>query len=291
MVLNWWMAIHCETPQVSALPPLLNELGAWQPKSGPILLHPGDIGWFERFGAEATANAVPVWRRDGVPLAIGLKDGDDLLRLAIRPDMYLDPVLAHQIAHDLAETDAVLAGGTAYLELPLESLLRGLLIENGWILDDPWTHMRHNLEALQPPTLRITVNDEASAADQAAILNNAFGGKHSVKRWRAMASGPAFSAARCLVAYDDAAHPVATITVWSGGDGKPGLIEPLATHSDFRGQGYGRQVIHAGLLALQNLGASSAIVATPSSSTGGVAAYQAAGFDVVAKVPDLKRDF
>lgn len=291
MLLNRQMAILCETPTIPALPDVLSNLGSWQPHSGPILLHPGDIGWFERFGAEATANAVRAWTRDGNVFAVGLKDGSDLLRLAISPDAYQNTELARQVAHDLAKPDIVLPAGPVSLELPVESLLRAQLLDNGWVLDALWTHMRHSLERLQSPTLRITVNDPTSAADHAAIVNNAFGGKHSVERWRAMAGGPAFSGARCLVAYDDAAHPVATITVWPGGDGGPGLIEPLAAHSDFRGLGYGRQIIHAGLLALKELGASSAIVATPSSNIGGVAAYKSAGFDLVAKVPDLTRDF
>ena len=49
-------------------------------------LHPGDLGWFWRFGAEATAAAVRTWSRDGRILAVGLLDGPGLLRLTIAPD-------------------------------------------------------------------------------------------------------------------------------------------------------------------------------------------------------------
>jgi hypothetical protein len=37
------------------------------------------------------------------------------------------------------------------------------------------------------------------------------------------------------------------------------------------------------------MGASRAIVATPSSNTGGVATYVAAGFEAAAEVPDFRR--
>jgi hypothetical protein len=41
-------------------------------------LHPGDVGWFWRFGAEATAAAARTWSRDGRILAVGLLDGPTL---------------------------------------------------------------------------------------------------------------------------------------------------------------------------------------------------------------------
>jgi hypothetical protein len=40
-------------------------------------LHPGDLGCYWRFGAEATAAAVWTWRRDGRIRAVGLLDGPE----------------------------------------------------------------------------------------------------------------------------------------------------------------------------------------------------------------------
>lgn len=61
-------------------------------------LHPGDLGWFWRFGAEATAAAVWTWSRDGQVLAAGLLDGPKLLRLTIAPDAQRDNELAQQLS-------------------------------------------------------------------------------------------------------------------------------------------------------------------------------------------------
>lgn len=43
----------------------LGVLREWHYDGAPIQLHPGDLGWFWRFGAEATAAAVRTWSRDG----------------------------------------------------------------------------------------------------------------------------------------------------------------------------------------------------------------------------------
>ena len=86
-------------------------LREWQHDGAPLQLHPGDLGWFWRFGAPATAAAVRTWSRDGDVLAVGLLDGAELLRLAIAPDAQQDDDLAGQLADDHAAYDGgVLAG-------------------------------------------------------------------------------------------------------------------------------------------------------------------------------------
>ena len=83
-----------ETPDVTGLDEAVRALREWQHDSSPFQLHPGDVGWFWRFGGEATAAAVRTWRRDGRLLAVGLLDEPDLLRLTIAPDARHDEELA-----------------------------------------------------------------------------------------------------------------------------------------------------------------------------------------------------
>jgi GNAT superfamily N-acetyltransferase len=136
----------------------------------------------------------------------------------------------------------------------------------------------------------MVVVDADSAAARAEVQRAAFvGSTFSLDRWRAMASGPPYADARCLLAYDADDRPVAAVTVWSAGPGRPGLLEPLGVHRDFRARGYGKAVGEAAAVALRELGASSAIVCTPSANVGGVATYQAAGFVALPEVHDSYR--
>jgi ribosomal protein S18 acetylase RimI-like enzyme len=105
-----------------------------------------------------------------------------------------------------------------------------------------------------------------------------------------MAAGLPYADARCLVAYDGQGDAVAAVTVWSAGPGKPGLLEPMGVHRKHRGHGYGKAISVAAAATLQELGSSSAIVCTPSSNAGAVAAYESAGFRQLAEVRDRYRD-
>lgn len=71
---------------------------------------------------------------------------------------------------------------------------------------------------------------------------------------------------------------MATVTVWSAGPGKPGLIEPLGVHADHRRRGYGAAICVAAAAELQKLGSSSVLVCTPTSLQSAVTTYQTAGF-------------
>jgi ribosomal protein S18 acetylase RimI-like enzyme len=77
--------------------------------------------------------------------------------------------------------------------------------------------------------------------------------------------------------------------VWSAGQGRPGLLEPLGVHRDHRRHGYGRAISVAAAAALQELGSSTATVCTPSANVGAVATYQAAGFLPRPPARDLTR--
>jgi len=90
-------------PGVDGLSEALRVLREWQYDGAPMQLHPGDLGWHWRFGAEATAAAVRTWSRDTQILAIGLLDGPQLLRLTIAPEARRDSELAERLAQDATE--------------------------------------------------------------------------------------------------------------------------------------------------------------------------------------------
>lgn len=271
----------------------LDSLRVWQSDEGPIQLHPGDVGWFWRFGADATAAAVRTWSREGRTLAVGLLDEPTVLRLAIAPDALQDEELSARLVDDLGDpARGVLVEGKVAVEAPRGALVRDLLGGAGWQGDEPWTQLRRDLsEPVGQSVLRIEVTTPEEAHVRSAVQRAAFQrSTFTDERWRAMASGPAYADARCLVGHDEQGAAVAAVTVWSAGDGRPGLLEPMGVHSEHRGRGLGRAMTLAAAGVLRELGASSAIVSTPSSNVGAVATYRSAGFDQLAEVRDLSRD-
>jgi GNAT superfamily N-acetyltransferase len=201
------------------------------------------------------------------------------------------------VAADVADPErGVLTPGEAYIEAPMQALLQDVLAERGWQGDGPWTPLRRELaEPVKVPDLRIEVVGsehvsahipERVAVQRAAFANSTFTEAH----WPVMAAGPVYAGARCLVGYDEHGNAVAAVTVWSAGSGKPGLLEPMGVHREHRARGYGRAITDAAAAALRKLGASSAIVCTPSANVGAVATYQAAGFQARPEIRDMRRD-
>jgi GNAT superfamily N-acetyltransferase len=286
------MAINSSTPGVDGLGEAVDALREWQVDGQPMPLHPGDLGWFWRFGPEATAAAVRIWSRDGQLVAVGLLDGPELLRLAVAPDEQQDADLARHLVEDVTRPErGVLPDGTANLEAPRDAAIQELLTERGWEVAEPWTPLRRDLaEPVEETAVRIEVIGPERAGERAAVQRAAFDrSTFTEERWHAMAAGPAYAGARCLVASDDRGEAVAAVTVWSAGPGKPGLIEPMGVHRDHRGRGYGTAITVAAAAALRELGSSSAIVSTPSANVGGVATYRAAGFQPRPEMRDLTR--
>ena len=281
------MDITLTTPGPDQLDTAIAALREWQHEGAPFQLHPGDLGWLQRMGAEATAAAVRMWSGGGRILAVGLLDGDDLLRLTLAPDA--DREAALRIAGDLGPSGDVFGPGPASLEIPTGAALRDVLVD--WTPDEPWSPLRRDLaDPVEDVALRIEATTPDTAAVRAEVHRAAFDGStFTEERWLAMAGGPAFSDARCLIGYDDSGAAVAGITVWSAGVGRPGLIEPMGVHRDHRGHGYGTAISIAGAAALRELGASSAVVATPSANVGGVATYRAAGYEALPERLDLRR--
>jgi ribosomal protein S18 acetylase RimI-like enzyme len=279
-------------PNVNGLSAVVGALREWQSDEAPFQLHPGDLGWFWRFGAEATAAAVRTWSRHGRILAVGLLDGPKLLRLAVAPDAHRDEELAQRLVDDVTESDrGVLPEGKVSVEAPMDTLVQDLLLAAGWNADEPRTPLRRDLtEPVQDPRVRIEVIGPEEVYVRTAVQRAAFDrSTFTDERWHAMAAGLPYADGRCLVAYDDQGSAVAAVTVWSAGPGRPGLLEPMGVHREHRGQGYGRAITIAAAAALRGLGSSSAIVNTSSSNAAAVATYKSAGFEALPEVRDLCR--
>jgi ribosomal protein S18 acetylase RimI-like enzyme len=287
------MAIRLSRPGTDALGDAVDALRDWQRDGSPFQLHPGDLGWFWRFGAAATAAAVRTWSRDDRILAVGLLDGPALLRLGVDPGVQREEELAQQLVADLTDPEHdVLPAGRAAVEAPKDALVQQRLAEAGWDTDEPWTPLRRDLTApVEDPGVRIEVIEPKQAHVRVAVQRASFDrSTFTDERWHAMAAGSPYADAQCLVAYDDQARAVAAVTVWSAGEGKPGLLEPLGVHREHRGSGYGKAITVAAAAALREMGSSSAVVCTPSANVGGVATYKAAGFQSLGEVRDRYRD-
>lgn len=285
-----------QTPEVDDLPTLLATLASWQRDEGPFQLHPGDIGWFWRHGAEATAAAIRTWHRDGDLVALGLLDETDLLRLALAPEVMDDRDLAQHLVADIADpARGVLPAGAVDLEIPDGVIAHEALDDAGWARGEAWPVMRQDFSGPLEHGLRIMTVGPQEASVWAHVHGAAWGGEPSdepaiLGRWQQMASSPAFAEARCLVGYDEQDNAVATVTVWSAGVGRPGILEPMGVHADHRGRGHGRAMNIAGASALREMGASAATVCTPGSNPGAVAAYNAAGYATLYERFDRRRE-
>ncbi len=286
------MTIEVSTPDAGAVDEVLGALRAWQDDAAPMQLHPGDVGWFWRFGARATAAALRTWRRDGRILAVGLLDGPGLLRLAIAPESLQDGELARRLADDASRPErGVLTDGEASVEAPVGALVDDRLRACGWGSDEPWTLLACDLAApVAGRVARVETVGAEHAPVWATVLRTSFDGStFTAERWLTMAAGPAYAGARSLVAYDDQGDAVAAVALWSAGPGRPGLIEPMGVHRDHRGRGHGTAITRAALDALRELGASSALVCAPSSNVGAVATYESAGFRRLGERRDRRR--
>ncbi|MBB5856847.1 GNAT family N-acetyltransferase [Amycolatopsis umgeniensis] len=287
------MAIIVEKPGVDGLVEAVAALRDWQSEGVAWQLHPGDLGWFWRSGAEATAAAVRIWRRDGRILAVGLLDGADLLRVTTAPDVRRDEELARRLADDvIAPERGVLPAGKVSVEAPKDALLQDLLPGHGWQVDEePWTPLNRDLsEPVKAPDLRIETIGPDKAAVWADVIGAAFDGStFTAGKWQAMAAGTPYADGRCLLGYDDHGDAIAAVAVWSAGPGKPGILEPMGVHRDHRGHGHGKAITLAAAAALQELGSSSAALGTPSSNVAAVETYKSGGFRAQPEVWDLTR--
>lgn len=286
------MAMSMTTPTASCLPRVIGAVASWQYEGAPLQVHPGDLGWYERFGSDSLAAALRVWSRDGEVVAVGLLDESALIRMAVSPVVRDDDGVASRIADDFVDAlDEVLPSGRGIVEARFGRALQQTLEDRGWTEDEPWTQLYRSLTQPMPfSSLQVKIVGPELIEDRVMVGAAAFPASSlSVDRWRQMASGYAYRTAECLVGYDENGVAVATTTVWSAGTGRPGVIEPLGVHADYRGRGHGAAITMAAVEALSRMGCSSATVATPSSNAAAVATYQAAGFSIPDEVADFCR--
>lgn len=286
------MTIAMTTPSTAELPSVIESVASWQQEGSPIQVHPGDLGWYERFGAAALAAALRVWTRDGDIVAVGFLDESELIRMAIAPVIGDDVGIANHIADDFVDAlDEVLPAGGGVVEARFGNALQRVLTDRGWTADAPWTPLHRDLTPPVPPTsLQVKVVGPELIEDRVTVEAAAFPGSSlSADRWRQMAGGYAYRDAECLVGYDEDGVAVAATTVWSAGRDRPGVIEPLGVHGDHRGRGHGVAITLTAAEAMRRMGCSSATVATPSSNAAAVATYQAAGFTTPGDVTDFCR--
>jgi hypothetical protein len=148
------------------------------------------------------------------------------------------------------QTDDALAGrliadldveGADCIEARFDRSLTERLRAGGWVDDEPWTPLRRDLtDPVQDCARRITVVGPKEAQARSLVQTAAFAhSTFTVDKWHAMTAGPAYRDARCLIAHDDDDTPVATVTVWSAGPRRPGLLEPMGVHREHRGRGHG----------------------------------------------------
>jgi ribosomal protein S18 acetylase RimI-like enzyme len=284
------MSITSGTATVADLDEVVEALASWQEEGGAVQLHPGDLGWNWGRGAAHLAAAVRIWRAEQI-VAVGLVDAG-LIRMGVSPAVDRDDRFAVQVLDDLSDpARGVLPAGSATVEARSGTALRALLVERRWTADEPWTPLRRHLgDEVEACGLEVEVVDDHDATRRVAVHRASFAGSSfTLERWRTMAGSPPYRRARCLVGRDGEGVVVAAATVWSAGEGRPGLLEPVGVHRDHRGRGHGRRISLAASAALRDMGASSASVCTPGSNTAAVATYASAGFQRLPDVTDFRR--
>ena len=142
------MAIELKTPSADELDDVVRALRNWQRDDTPIQLHPGDLGWHWRFGAEVLAAAVRTWSRGGKILAIGFLDSPEVLRMTVAPEVWCEEELAREVVLGLSELErGVLPAGKVSVEVPDSTRVQDLLSCGVWRNGDPWTPLRLELAA------------------------------------------------------------------------------------------------------------------------------------------------
>lgn len=288
------MSTVVRSPSPAHLDRVVDALRSWQRDDALVQLHPGDLGWAWRHGPDAVARAVRAWEDDGRIVAIGFLDGPTTLRMTVAPEHWTDPDLARVLVADVSDPGTgVLPSGPAAIEVPDGTALREALHAAGWGDGEAWSPL--SLDLSEPvgahgSTLRVEIVGGADTSGFTAVHRSAWdNGAFTDELWAAMSAGAPFAEASCLLGRDDAGDPVAGITVWSAGPGRPGLIEPLGVHADHRGAGHGTAICVAAAALLRGMGASIAWVCTPSDLGSAVATYRSAGFTALPERLDCVR--
>jgi predicted N-acetyltransferase YhbS len=271
---------------------LLDGLDRWpHPERVASALHRGDLGWHLRLeDAAIQDDAFVGWWDDGALLAAGLLEGD-FGRFSLRPGHDRDPDLGEQVAQACRDLPA---GVEVFADVRPETATRRILAGEGWTLDpEPWVALHADLDRWQPTVglERCDVVEAADAvADRVAVQRAGFDrSTFTEEAWARLAAGPGYRRDLDLVLVGDDGVPVSIATAWWAGTGATAILEPVASHRDHRGRGWGVRVVTALLMRLRDLGASGVMVCTPLEYVGAVATYRAAGLHEVEHLRSLVR--
>ena len=273
----------------STVADLLTQMSAWpHPERVAACLHPGDVGWHLRLTDAAIAGQIVGWWDGGDLLAVGLLEGA-IGRFAIRPGHEPDG----DLGEDVAAACRRLAANEVYADVRPETATRRILAGEGWTLDpDQWIALHADLDRWQPgvDVTRMTVVEAGGAvAERVAVQRAGFENSTFTREaWRRMAAGPGYRPDLDLVVFADGT-PVTIATAWWAGSGATAILEPVATHRDHRGRGWGVRGVTTLVSRLRDLGASGVSVCTPVDYVGAVATYRAAGLHPVEQFTSLVR--
>lgn len=297
------MHARLETPVVAGLRSLYTTLASWQHTPWAGQLHPGDVGWRITAGPERTADDLRVWTRRGDPVAIGLLDGEDVLRMAFAPDVLNDDKLACSVADDLMNpSSGITTGDTVIVEARGAHTLTDILRQRGWCDDAPWVPLVNDSKrpdvgsAAGDADVHVQPAGRDDVGEWAAVHWSAFKGvpcdaashERYSARIRNVFDGLFAEQCKPLIARDAGGTAVAIACVWFAGSGRPGLIEPMGVHADYQGRGYSKMVTSAAVDRLSSGGASSAVVVAEGENSGAQEAYKSAGFTPLSTVCDLQ---
>ena len=157
-----------ETATADSLDEVAEAVATWQEEGAPVQLHPGDLGWNWKLGAEDLAGAVRVWRRDGQIVAVGLVEDPGLVRMGVAPIVDRDDAFAARLIADLSDPErGVLSADDASVEARSGTAFRRLLTESGWVAGEPWTPLSRDLAGpVDDCGLRVEVVDGRNAPDR-----------------------------------------------------------------------------------------------------------------------------
>jgi ribosomal protein S18 acetylase RimI-like enzyme len=284
--------IERRTHHRSGIGELLAAMSGW-PHADRVAsgLHPGDLGWHLRLDDSALEGAFVGWWDEGDLLAVGLVEGA-VGRFSLRPGAERDGVLGEQVARACRELENP-EGAEVYADLRAETATRRILVGEGWALDpEPWVALHTDLETWAPAVALdgLGVVEAADAVpDRVAVQRAGFeGSTFTEEAWHRMAAGPGYRRDLDLVVVGDG-RPASVATGWWAGQGATAILEPVATHRDHRGHGWGVRAVTAVVGRLRDLGASGVSVCTPLDNVGAVAAYRAAGLRPVEQIQSLVR--
>lgn len=272
------------------VPRLLAAIDAWPDRARPVTgLHPGDLGWSLRLPDDEVQGAIRAWWDHDDLLAYGLVEGV-FGRYAVRPGREADATLAEALAGSCEE----LEGDEVFADVPAGTAVHDLLAARGWTLDpDPWVALHADFSSWAPAVdlTDVRVVEAADAvAERVAVQRAGFErSTFTEDAWHRMVAGPGYRRDLDLVVRTPDGRPAAIATAWWPGAGSTAILEPVATHRDLRGQGWGARVVAAVVTRLRDLGAPGVSVTTPADFTAAVATYRSAGLHDVAEVRSLVR--